>query len=165
MSMSTSTVAAIPAGYHSVTPYLTVRGAAQAIDFYKKAFGAQELSRMPSPDGRLGHAEIKIGNSIVMLSDEFPEMGGKGGPQALGGSPVGMMLYVENVDKVFERAIAEGAVVKQPLTNMFWGDRFGRLVDPFGHEWSLAMHIEDVSPEEMARRAAKEMAPKPPAQN
>ena len=148
-----STVNPIPAGYRSITPYLTIRGAAQAIDYYKKVFGAEELSRMPSPDGRIGHAELKIGDSMIMLSDEFPEMGNHSA-QALGGTPVGIMLYVDNVDAVFERAVAAGATVKVPLADQFWGDRFGRLTDPFGNDWSLACHIEDVSPEEMERRAA-----------
>lgn len=155
----------IPAGYRAVTPYLCVRGAAQAIEFYKKAFGAKELSRMPSPDGRIGHAEIQIGDSMIMLSDEFPEMGGKSA-QALGGTPVGIMLYVDNVDAVFERAIAAGATSKQPPENQFWGDRFGRLTDPFGHDWSVATHIEDITPDEMARRSAEAMKnPGKPASN
>ena len=151
-----SSVNPIPAGYHAVTPYLCVRGAAQAIEFYKKAFGAQELSRMPGPDGRIGHAEIKIGDSVIMLSDEFPEMGGKSA-QSLGGTPVGIMLYVDNVDAVFDRAVAAGATSKQAPANQFWGDRFGRLTDPFGHDWSVATHVEDVEPAEMARRAAEAM--------
>jgi len=146
----------IPAGLHTVTPYLCVRGAAQAIDFYKKAFGARELMRMPSPDGRIAHAEIQVGNSVIMLCDEYPEMGTKS-PQALGGSAASFMLYDDDVDAVFERAVAAGATVKQPLADMFWGDRFGQLTDPFGHDWSLAKHIEDVSPEEMARRGAAAM--------
>jgi PhnB protein len=154
-----TTVNPIPEGYRSITPYLCIRGAAQAIEFYKKAFGAKEISRMPSPDGRIGHAELQIGDSMIMLSDEFPEMGSKSA-QALGGTPVGIMFYVDNVDAVFDRAVAAGATVKMPLGNQFWGDRFGRLTDPFGNDWSLAMHIEDVAPEEMARRAAESMGGK-----
>ncbi|MCC6553071.1 MAG: VOC family protein [Polyangiaceae bacterium] len=141
--------------YASVTPYLTIRGAAQAIEFYKKAFGAADVSRMPTPDGRIMHAEIKIGDSIIMLSDEFPEMGGEGGPQSLGGSPVTLHLQIDgDIDAAFARAVAAGAKVKMPLADMFWGDRYGALTDPFGHEWAMAKHIEVVSPEEMARRGA-----------
>jgi PhnB protein len=144
-----SQVKPIPAGYHTATPYLVVNGAAQAIEFYKKAFGAQELFRMAGPGGKIAHAEIKIGDSPIMLSDEM--MGNKS-PQALGGSPVGVFLYVENVDTVFDRAINAGAKEEMRPTNMFWGDRFGKLTDPFGHSWSLATHVEDVAPEEMEKR-------------
>jgi len=150
----------IPDGYHTITPYLTIRGAAQAIEFYKKAFGAEELSRMTAPDGRLGHAELRIGDSIFMLGDEFPEMGGKG-PQTLGGTPVGLFLYVNDVDAAFARATAAGAKVTMPLADMFWGDRYGKLADPFGHEWSLGTHKEDVKPEEMARRAEEAFKARP----
>ena len=143
-------------GYHTVTPHLVVRDAAKAIEFYKKAFGAKEAFRMPGPDGKLMHAEIQIGDSMVMLSDEFPEYGSKS-PQALGGSPVNILLYVENADKVFQQAVAAGATVTMPLADQFWGDRYGKLADPFGHQWSVATHIEDVAPEEMAKRAAKAM--------
>jgi uncharacterized glyoxalase superfamily protein PhnB len=157
-----SSVKPIPEGYHTVTPYLTVRGAANAIEFYKKAFGAQELARMPGPDGRLMHAEIKIGDSIVMLGDEFPEMGSKGGPLTLGGTATGLLLYVADVDAAFARAVDAGGKVTMPLADMFWGDRYGKLVDPFGHEWSMATHKEDISHEEMSRRAAAAFAPPQP---
>ena len=142
----------IPDGYHSVTPYLVVKGAAAAIDFYKKAFAATELLRMPMPGGKIGHAEIKIGNSPVMLADECPEMGTVA-PQATG-SPVGLMIYLEDVDTVFNRAIAAGGKVERPLQDQFYGDRSGTLVDPFGHKWTVATHKEDVPPDELARRAA-----------
>jgi PhnB protein len=142
----------IPEGYHSVTPYLIVRGGTEAIDFYKKAFGAVELFRMPAPGGKIGHAEIKIGDSPVMLADEFAEMGYKG-PQALGGSPVSLMIYLEDVDAVFHQAVEAGASVKEALQDKFYGDRMGTVTDPFGHVWHLATHKEDVSPDEMERRA------------
>lgn len=143
----------IPEGYHTVTPYLIVRGGAKAIDFYKKAFGATELFRMPMPDGRLGHAEIQIGDARVMLADEMPEMKIVG-PESLGGTPVGMALYVENCDEVFDRAVGAGAKVERPLQDQFYGDRSGTVIDPFGHKWTVATHKEDVSPEEMNRRMA-----------
>lgn len=142
----------IPEGYHSVTPYLVIRGAAAAIDFYKKAFGAVELFRFPGPDGKIGHAEIKIGDSPIMLADEYPDMGYKG-PQALGGSPVSLMIYLEDVDTVFNRAVEAGATVKEAVQDKFYGDRTGGITDPFGHIWHIATHKEDVSPEEMERRA------------
>jgi PhnB protein len=142
----------IPEGYHSVTPYLIVRGGADAIEFYKKAFGALELFRFPSPDGKIGHAEIKVGNSPIMLADEFPDMGYKG-PQSLGGSPVSLMIYVDDVDTVFQQAVDAGATVKEALQDKFYGDRMGTVIDPFGHRWHLATHKEDVSVEEMQRRA------------
>ena len=141
----------IPDGYHTVTPYLIIRGAAAAIDYYKKAFGAEELFRFPTPDGKVGHAEIKIGDSPIMLADEYPDMGYKG-PQTLGGSPTSIMLYVENVDTVFDRAIKAGGVVKEAVQDKFYGDRSGTLTDPFGHVWHIATHKEDVSMEEMQRR-------------
>jgi PhnB protein len=143
----------LPEGYHSVTPYLVVKGAAAAIDYYAKAFGAVELFRMAAPDGKIGHAEIKIGNSPVMLADEHPEMGYLG-PQTIGGAPVGLVLYVEDVDTVFDRAIKAGGKEQKPLKDEFYGDRMGSLVDPFGHVWHVATHKEDVSPEEMQKRAA-----------
>ncbi|HEV7226688.1 MAG TPA: VOC family protein [Pirellulales bacterium] len=143
----------IPDGYHSVTPYLIVDGAAKALDFYQRAFGAKELFRMPHPDGKIGHAEIKIGDSPIMLADEFPEMGARS-PQSLGGTPVSIMLYVENVDKLTEQAVAAGAKIVRPLKNQFYGDRSATLADPFGHTWHIATHIEDVSSEEMQKRAA-----------
>ncbi len=146
-------VSPIPNGYHTVTPYLIVKGAAKALDFYVKAFGAKELFRFPMPDGRLGHAEIKIGDSHIMLADEFPDMGARG-PETLGGSPVGLCLYVEDVDAVAEQAIAAGAKVVRPVKDQFYGDRSGTFTDPFGHQWTIATHKEDVSPEEMQRRSA-----------
>jgi PhnB protein len=142
----------IPQGYHTVTPYLIVKDAARAIDFYKKAFGATEVMRMAAPGGKVGHAEIKVGDSPVMLADEFPDMGIRG-PQSLGGSPVSLLLYVEDVDARFRQALAAGATVLKPLKDQFYGDRSGTLTDPFGHVWTLATHKEDVSPEEMHRRA------------
>jgi len=142
----------IPEGYHSITPYLIIRGAAQAIEFYKKAFGATELFRFPAPDGKIGHAEIKIGDSPIMLADEFADMGYHG-PQSLGGSPVSIMLYVEDVDTVFNRAVDAGASVKEALQDKFYGDRTATLTDPFGHRWHVSTHKEDVSMEELERRA------------
>ena len=142
----------IPEGYHTATPYLIIRGAADAIEFYKKAFGATELFRFPAPGGKIGHAEIKIGDSPIMLADEYPEMGYKG-PQSLGGSPVSLMIYVEDVDTIFNRAIAAGASVKEAVQDKFYGDRIGTLTDPFGHVWHVSTHKEDVSVEEMERRA------------
>ena len=142
----------IPEGYHSVTPYLIVRGGADAIEFYKKAFGAVELFRFPSPDGKIGHAEIKVGDSPIMLADEYPDMG-YNGPESLGGSPVSLMIYVDDVDAVFNQAVEAGATVKEALQDKFYGDRMGTVTDPFGHRWHLATHKEDVSVEEMQRRA------------
>ena len=142
----------IPEGYHSVTPYLCIKGAVQALEYYKKAFGAIELFRMEH-DGKIGHAEIKIGDSPIMLADEFPEMGFVS-PQTLGGSPVGIMIYVEDVDTVFKQAIDSGGVEKKALQDQFYGDRSGTLTDPFGHVWTVATHKEDVSPEEMDKRLA-----------
>lgn len=149
----TNPVNPIPEGYHTATPYLIIKGAAEAIEFYKKAFGASELFRMPHPDGKIGHAEMKIGNSPIMLADEFPQMGHVG-PKTLGGSPVSLMIYVEDVDAVFNRALSEGAVQQKGVEDKFYGDRVGSLVDPFGHVWHIATHKEDVSPEEMGKRAA-----------
>lgn len=142
----------IPEGYHTATPYLIIKGAADAIEFYKKAFGATELFRFPAPDGKIGHAEIKIGDSPIMLADEYPDMGYKG-PKSLGGSPVSLMIYVEDVDTVFNRAVAGGATVKEAVSDKFYGDRIGTLVDPFGHVWHVSTHKEDVSLEEMEERA------------
>ena len=141
----------VPEGYSTVTPYLIVTGAAEAIDYYTKVFGATELMRFPGPDGKVGHAEIKIGTSIVMLADEAPDKGYRS-PQSLGGSGTGIMLYVEDVDRVFERAIAAGGKTQQAVTDQFYGDRSGSLIDPFGHMWTVATHVEDVAPEEMQRR-------------
>lgn len=145
----------IPEGYHSVTPYLVVDGAADAIDFYTKAFGAVEVMRMPGPGGKIGHAEIKIGDSHVMLADEHPEQGHRG-PKSVGGTPVGIMIYVKDVDAVFKAALAAGAKETRPVENQFYGDRSGSITDPFGHNWMISTHIEDVAPEEMERRM-KEM--------
>jgi PhnB protein len=142
----------IPAGYHAVTPYLSVRDAAQAIDFYKKAFGAAEVMRMPGPDGKLGHAEVRIGDSCVMLSDEYPEMQFLG-PATRGGTTVHMHLYVKDVDAVAKKAVAAGAKLVRPVEDKFYGDRTGTLEDPFGHIWHIATHTEDLSKAEMRRRA------------
>jgi PhnB protein len=144
-------VKAIPEGYHSVTPYLIINGAADAIDFYKKAFGATELFRMPAPEGKIGHAEIKIGNSPIMLADEAPEMGYRSAT-TLSGSPVSLMIYVEDVDRLFKQAIAAGGTEVKGVQDQFYGDRSGTLTDPFGHVWHIATHVEDVSPEEMNKR-------------
>ena len=146
----------VPDGYHSVTPYLIIKGAAKAIEFYKQAFGASELMRMEGPDGRIGHAEIKIGDSPIMLADEYPEIGYRS-PAALGGTPVSIMLYVEDVYTLFPRAVAAGAKVLQPVQDQFYGDRSGTVADPFGHVWTLATHKEDLSPEEMRRRGEDAM--------
>jgi PhnB protein len=151
------TVKAIPDGYHTATPYLIISGATEAIEYYKQAFGATELFRMPAPGGKIGHAEIKIGDSPIMLADEFPEMGYKS-PQTLGGSPVSIMIYVADVDTVFDRAIAAGGKAQRPVKDQFYGDRSGTLEDPFGHVWHVATHKEDVSAEEMERRGAQAAA-------
>jgi PhnB protein len=143
----------IPEGYHSVTPYLIVDGAAQAIDFYRRAFGATELMRLEMPGPKLGHAEIQIGDSRIMLADEFPEMDARG-PLALGGTPASLMIYVEDVDARFHQAIAAGAKELRPVQDQFYGDRAGTLVDPFGHKWTIATHTEDVSQEEVKKRMA-----------
>lgn len=148
-------VAPIPAGYHSVTPYLIVDGAARAIEFYKKAFGAEELLRLPMPDGKIAHAEVKIGDSPVMLADETDQYKG---PQGEERGPVSLMIYVTDVDRMFAQAIAAGAKEQRPVADQFYGDRTGTLVDPFGHVWSLATHVEDVAPEEIDRRFAKLLA-------
>ena len=145
-------VKSIPDGYHSVTPYLIIQGAADAIEFYKKAFGATELFRMEH-QGKIGHAEIKIGDSPIMLADEHPGMGHVG-PKTLGGSPVGIMIYVDDVDTIFNQAIESGGEQVKPLQDQFYGDRSGTLKDPFGHVWTVATHKEDVSPEEMDKRMA-----------
>jgi PhnB protein len=148
----------IPDGYRTVTPYLTVKGAARAIDFYKRAFGAQEVERLTGPDGQsVVHAEIKIGDSVVMLSDELPQMGCRS-PQTLGGTTASIFLYVPDVDTAFKRAVDAGAKAAMAPADMFWGDRFGKLVDPFGHEWGMATHKEDLTPEEIRKRGAAAMA-------
>ena len=142
----------IPEGFHTVTPYLVVRDAAGAIDFYKQAFGAEELFRLEGPPGKIGHAEIKIGDSIIMLADEM-ESGNCRSPQSLGGTAVNILLYVKDVDQVFNQAVSAGAEVAMPLDDMFWGDRYGQVTDPFGHSWALATHKEDIPPEELQKRA------------
>lgn len=146
----------IPEGYHSVTPYLIVKGAARALEFYKKAFNATELFRMEGPGGTVGHAEFQIGNSRMMLADEFPDMGARS-PETIGGSPVGLCIYTEDVDALFKQALAAGGKQERPVVDQFYGDRSGTLRDPFGHQWTLATHKEDVSPEEMKRRMDKAM--------
>jgi PhnB protein len=143
----------IPEGYHSVTPYLIIKGAAEAIEFYKKAFGAKEVLRFPQPDGTIGHAEVLIGDSHIMLADEPPDST-HSSPSSLGGTTFSLMLYVENVDAVFDQAVAAGAKVLRPVADQFYGDRTGGIEDPFGHQWYLATHVEDVSEEEMKRRMA-----------
>jgi PhnB protein len=145
-------VKAIPEGYEGATPYLIIKGAANALEFYKKAFGATEIMRIPAPGGTVGHAEIKIGHAIIMLADEFPEMNCKS-PEAYGGSPVSMMVYVPDVDKFVKRAVDAGAKLVRPVENKFYGDRAGSLEDPFGHQWHFSTHVEDVRPDEMAKRA------------
>lgn len=142
----------IPDGYHSVTPYLVIANAGKAIEFYKKAFGAIECSRLESPDGKVMHAEIKIGDSPIMLSDEYPDWNALS-PLTIGGTAVSIMLYVEDVDAIVSSAVAAGATLLMPVSDQFWGDRMGSIVDPFGHKWSIATHIEDVAPEEISRRA------------
>jgi PhnB protein len=149
----TTPVKPIPEGYHRVTPYLIVDGASAAIDFYKQIFGATELFRLAGPDGKLGHAELQIGDSRIMLADEFPAMGARG-PRSMGGSPVKLLLYVEDVDALVARAVAAGAKLVRPVEDQFYGDRAGGLEDPFGHYWHVATHKEDVSPEEMEKRSA-----------
>lgn len=140
----------IPEGYHTLTPFLIVRNAARAIEFYKQAFGAQERGVAKGPDGKVMHAELKIGDSVIMLSDEYPEFGSLS-PQSVGGSPMGLHIYIENVDAAFDRAVKAGAQVEMPVMDQFWGDRYGKLKDPFGHKWSIATHVKDVSADEMKR--------------
>jgi uncharacterized glyoxalase superfamily protein PhnB len=143
----------IPSGFHTLTPHLVVKGASRAIDFYKKAFGAQEIGRLTGPDGKsIMNADLKIGDSHVFLVDESPEMGCCG-PESIGATPLTIHMYVENVDAAFGKAVAAGAQVKMPLADMFWGDRYGVVADPFGHAWSLASHKEDLRPEEIRKRA------------
>ena len=149
----------IPDGYHNVTAYLIVDGAAKAIDFYKKVFGATEKMRMPGPGGKVGHAELTLGDSMIMLADEHPDMGHRA-PHAFGGSAVSLLVYVPDVDATVKTAIAGGAKVVRPVENQFYGDRMGAIEDPFGHQWSVATHVEDVPPEEMAKRAAAAMGKK-----
>jgi PhnB protein len=143
-------VKAIPKGYHTITPNLVLRDTAKAIDFYRKAFGAEQIVSMPGPGGKVMHAELRIGDSVVMLGDEMPDMGSRS-PTSFGGSPVSFYVYVEKVDAAWKRAVDAGAKVVRPLTDMFWGDRTGLLEDPFGHRWSLAQHVKDMTPEEMKK--------------
>ena len=145
-----SKVTPVPGGHHTVAPYLAIKNAVSALEFYQKAFGAKETYRLVLPDGRLGHAEIRLGDSLSMLADEFPEFGGKA-PESLGGSPVSIHLYVEDVDAFVKRAVAEGARLVKPVADQFYGDRSGQLEDPYGHLWWVATHKEDVAPEEMQK--------------
>jgi PhnB protein len=148
-----SKVKPVPEGYHTATVYLIIKDAAKAIEFYKKAFGATELMRMTQPDGRVGHAEIKIGDSPIMIADEFTELGTRS-PQSLGGSAVSIYLYVVDVDGLAKQAVAAGATLVRPVKDQFYGDRSGSLEDPFGHQWHIATHVEDVTPDEVQKRAA-----------
>ena len=148
----------IPKGYEGATPYLIVKGAVNALEFYKKAFGAEEIMRIPAPGGKVGHAEIKIGGAIIMLADEFPEMNHRS-PQTLGGTPVTILIYVQDVDSFVKRAVANGAKIVTAVENKFYGDRSGSLEDLFGHQWHFATHVEDVPPDELAKRAEKFMKP------
>ena len=152
-------VSPIPQGYHSITPYLVIKGAAQAIEYYKKVFGATEVVRMNGPDGKVGHAELKIGDSLIMLADENPSMGaGYTSATSIGASPVSLYLYLPDVDNAIERAAAAGARIIRPAKDQFYGDRSGFIQDPFGHLWGIATHVEDVSPEEMKERMKKMQA-------
>jgi len=152
-----SNVKPIPAGCHTVIPHLVVRGAGEAMEFYKKAFGAKERFRSPGPGGKLMHAEMEIGDSRIYLADEFPEMGSKS-PQTLGGTPIVVHLWVTDVDSAFQRAVGAGAKVLMPVADQFWGDRYGSVVDPYGHQWSIATHVKDMTPEEMQKAAAAAFA-------
>jgi len=155
----TTKIKPIPDGYHTVTPYLVIKNAGKAIEFYKQAFGATESVRLNTPDGNVMHAEIKIGDSPIMLCDESPNWNALS-PQTIGGTPVSIMLYLADVDAVVNRAVAAGATVLMPVADQFWGDRMGSVADPFGHKWSIATHVEDVSPEEINARAKAMCAPK-----
>ena len=155
-------VKAIPDGYHTVTPCLVLRDAARAIEFYKQAFGAQQTFRMDAPNGTVAHAEMKIGNSILMLGEENRQQGCTS-PASLGGTPVTLFLYVPDVDAAFQQAVAAGATVVMPLADMFWGDRYGQVADPFGHRWALATHKEDLTPAQIAERAKQFFAQGAPA--
>ena len=147
----------VPEGYHTITPHLIVRDAARAIEFYKQAFGAKDRGVMKGPDGKVMHAELQIGDSIVMLADEMPEFGSRS-PQSIGGSPTGLHIYTDNVDAAFDRAVKAGAQVEMPVMEQFWGDRYGKLKDPFGHSWSVATHVKDLSAEDMKRGMDEAMA-------
>ena len=153
-------VPAIPKGYHTITPYMTVRDAARAIEFYKQAFGAKEKGVMKGPEGKVMHAELVIGDSTIMLADEFPEFGSLS-PQSIGGSGTGLHIYIEDVDSAFDRAVQAGATVEMPVADMFWGDRYGKLRDPFGHKWSIGTHKADLSMEEMKKGMDETMAKMP----
>lgn len=146
----------VPDGYPTVSAYLTIDGADQAIKFYSEVLGATERMRMPAPDGKIGHAELQVGDSVIMLADEFPDMGNRG-PKAVGGSPVTLSVYVDDVDAVFDRAVKLGAKSVRPVQDQFYGDRTGMFEDPFGHMWNIGTHVEDVPPDEMAKRAAAAM--------
>lgn len=151
--------APIPSGRHSLAPHLVVHDAVSAIEFYRRAFGAEELFRMPAPGGRIMHAELKFGDSVLMLCDEFPEMGGScRSPKSLGGTSVTLHLWCEDVDSVYERAVKHGAKATMPVQDMFWGDRYGKVTDPFGHDWSLATHLRDMTPEQMQEAAHQAFA-------
>ena len=150
-------VSPVPKGYHTVTPYLVLKNTGDALAFYTKALGAKEIMRMPGPDGRIAHAEIQIGDSRIMLGDETPERGTHA-PESVGGTPVHIFLYLPDVDKTFAQATSAGATVEMPPMDMFWGDRYAKVADPFGHKWNLATHKEDLTPKEMARRGAAEAA-------
>jgi PhnB protein len=147
----------VPEGFHSLNAYLAVDDAAGAIEFYTRAFGAKERSRIPGPDGKIGHAELEIGDSVVMLADPFPESSYTA-PKQLGGTSVGLLLYTEDVDVTVQKATDAGGTISMPVQDMFWGDRFGQVTDPFGHVWQVATHVEDVPPEEMEERAKAAMA-------
>ena len=153
-------VQAVPKGYHTITPFMTVRDAARAIEFYKQAFGAKEKGVMKGPEGKVMHAELVIGDSIIMLADEFPEFGSLS-PQSTGGSGTGLHIYIEDVDSAFDRAVKAGATVEMPVDDMFWGDRYGKLRDPFGHKWSIGTHKADLSTEEMKKGMDETMAKMP----
>ena len=153
-------VQAIPKGYHTITPFMTVRDAARAIEFYKQAFGAKEKGVMKGPGGKVMHAELVIGDSIIMLADEFPEFGSLS-PQSTGGSGTGLHIYIEDVDSAFDRAVKAGATVEMPVADMFWGDRYGKLRDPFGHKWSIGTHKADLSMEEMKKGMDEALAKMP----
>jgi uncharacterized glyoxalase superfamily protein PhnB len=150
----------IPDGYHTLTPFLTCRDAARAIEFYKQAFGAKERGVMKGPDGKVMHAELMIGDSIIMLSDEWPEFGALS-PQSIGGSPMGLHIYLDGVDAAFDRAVKAGAEVEMPVMDQFWGDRYGKLKDPFGHKWSIATHVKDMSNDQMKHAMDDAMAKMP----
>jgi PhnB protein len=157
----TDKVKPIPDKFHTITPHLTVRDAKRAIEFYQKAFGAEVLGVAPGPGDKVMHASLKIGDSILMLNDEFPEFGGQLGPSATTGSPVALHIYLDDVDTAFQRAVSAGATVKMPVMDQFWGDRYGVVIDPFGHRWSLATHTRDMSPEQMEREQEKAFAKMP----